>query len=101
MTRFVAMTVVALLSVSTAARADGDDDEPPMPKKSKKSSKGDDTPAAGELEKVGSPKARLTLPGGKFMLTVAAEANMAKGAVAKPHAEKTGRRQFRRKDPIT
>ena len=24
-----------------------------------------------------------------------------KGAVAKPHAEKTGRRQFRRKDPIT
>lgn len=81
MTRLVAMIVVALVAVPTAASADGSKG------KARKSAKHKPAPASvadTKLEKVGSPVTRLTLPGGKFMLTVAAEANMAKDQVGKP-----------------
>lgn len=40
--------------------------------------------SGGDFVEVGSPKARMTLPGGKFMLNVIGEANLAKGAAGKP-----------------
>jgi len=91
MTRAVAVIVVALLAISSAALADGhasaDTEEPPRPEPAKRGRTKKPKvvrPDAAAMEKVGGPKARLTLPGGGFMLTIAAEVNMAKGAVGKP-----------------
>ncbi len=110
MTR-VLIAISALLLMSAVARADDEeedtsakkaevDDEEPV-KKGKKAKKpkppddeesaGGDTGASasvsastGDLVKVGSPKARMTLPGGKAMFNVIGEANMGKQAVGKP-----------------
>jgi hypothetical protein len=107
MTR-LAVVIVALLAVPAVASAQGDgtdappaeadaappaeepppeapppDDEPPPddapPPKANKSGGG-----GGEMVAVGSPKARMTLPGGKFMFTAVVEANLAEGAAGKP-----------------
>jgi len=92
-TRLVAM-IVALLAISVApARADDEDDAPKReedtsarPKgKGKTKAKAEAEPAeAGAMVEVGSPKARMTLPGGKFVITAVVEANMAKDTVGKP-----------------
>lgn len=68
MTRLVAMTV-ALLAIPATAWAQGDTEK-----------KTEDA----DLREVGSPKARMTLPGGKFMFTAVVEANMAKDVEGKP-----------------
>jgi hypothetical protein len=106
MTR-VLIAIVAVCVVSASARAEEDDEEPPLKagktvKKKKKKPRpveveeADDEPppksgkatpdadAPAELVEVGSPKGRMTLPGGKFMFNVIGEANMAKGATGKP-----------------
>lgn len=79
MAKVTALMVAALVAMSATASADG-------AKAKKKKPKRAPPPAAetAELQPAGSPKVRLTLPGGKFMFTAAVEANMAKGAVAKP-----------------
>ena len=108
MTRVLIAVAAALFVMSTAARADDDeeakteepDEDAPVkkPKKKKKAKpppEPDDAPegetasasvdaSAGELIKVGGPKARLTLPGGKFLVNVVAESNLAKKAAGKP-----------------
>jgi hypothetical protein len=70
-----ATAIVVLLAIQSAATAD---DDPPTAEK-----RSDDDDGGG-LVKVGTPKARVTLPGGKFMLTAVVEANMAKGTAGKP-----------------
>jgi hypothetical protein len=82
---------VLLLMMSTVAYAKVDDDEEPAPKKGKKQAPPPDeeetaTAAvdAGDLVAAGSPKARMTLPGGKFMLNAIVEANLAKKLAGKP-----------------
>lgn len=83
---------VLLLMLSAVAHAKVDDDEEPMPKKGKKAPpppEDDAAPAtasvdSGELVAAGAPKARMTLPGGSFMLNAIVEANLAKSAAGKP-----------------
>src|SRR5689334_22370637 len=77
MAKVTALLVAALVAMSATAVADG-------AKAKKKKPKPAPAAASAELQAAGSPKVRLTLPGGKFMFTAALEANMAKGAVAKP-----------------
>src|SRR5262245_25450799 len=103
MPRLVAV-IVALLALPVAARAQGGGEAPPSegaaaedsakpaeevsggdkteepPAKAEKKSSG----SSGEMVPVGSPKARMTLPAGKFIFTVVGEANMAKGSAGKP-----------------
>jgi opacity protein-like surface antigen len=108
MTR-VWIAVSALLLMSAVARADDEeedtsakttevDDEEPVKKGGKKAKPkppddeeptGDTASASvsastGDLVTAGSPKARMTLPGGKAMFNVIGEANMGKKAVGKP-----------------
>jgi hypothetical protein len=106
MTRVLIAVAAALFVMSTAARADDeeeptpavDDDEPVKKKKKKKAKPPPDEEAperesstasvdasasADGLVKVGGPKARVTLPGGKFLATVIGEANVGKGPMGK------------------
>ena len=110
MTRVLIAVAAALLMMSTRSHADDEeeskaavDEEEPVKKKKKKKPKpaDDDPPAeaddapkrdtasasasvdAGELVKSGGPKARVTLPGGKFLVTVIGEANVGKGPMGK------------------
>jgi hypothetical protein len=84
MTRVLAVTV-ALLVVPAAARAQGDaeaaeaeepPDEPPE--------RAVAVEAQGELRPAGTPAARMTLPGGRFLLTAVVETNLAEGSAGKP-----------------
>jgi hypothetical protein len=108
------VVVAMLLLLPRAAFAEGEeepaapraatDDEDPTPKKKKKAVEDDDDPtpkkkgkkakpaeesasvsaSSEDLVPQGSPKGRMTLPGGKFMFNVVTETNMAKGAAGKP-----------------
>ena len=81
MTRLVAVAG-ALLAMASVARGQGEDaEEPPGPPDAKVEARAETTD--GWVE-VGAPEARLTLPGGKFMLTAVVEANLAENAVGKP-----------------
>ena len=106
-------TLCVLMMMSATAVAEDDEvekdteEEPPGDdadgrKKSKKKERAkepepadtDDAPArggvatasvsSGELVEVGAPKGRMTLPGGKVLVNVIAESNLAKGAAGKP-----------------
>jgi hypothetical protein len=80
---------VLLLTMSSVAHAKVDDDEEPAPKKGEQAPPDEEETAtaavdSGDLVAAGSPKARMTLPGGKFMLNAIVEANLAKSAAGKP-----------------
>ncbi len=100
----VLIAVVLTCVMSSAVRADDDEDPPPKAGKDEAPAKStaaedDDAPttkttkssasasvsaSSGELVAASSPKARMTLPGGKLLFGVIGEANMAKSAVGKP-----------------
>ena len=63
-----------------------DEDEPPKNKAAEDEERVEASASVstGELIEVGGPKGRMTLPGGKFMLNLVVEANMAKSAAGKP-----------------
>lgn len=104
MTRIsIAVVVAALLMPTTAALAQDDEDEaeaadePPAKAKAPEREADEEptsgTPAraevdvkasAAELVERGAPKGRMTLPGGKFMLSAIVETNLAKGKAGKP-----------------
>ena len=109
MTRLCVAVAAVFLSGTAFAEGEDDeakpapaaDDEEPTPKKGKKAKPAADEEEApaksnaasssasveassGDLIPEGAPKGRMTLPGGKFMFNVIAEANMAKSLVGKP-----------------
>jgi hypothetical protein len=106
MTRLCVVVAAVLLSGTAFAEGEDEegakpaaaDDEDPTPKakgKAKAPADDEEAPAkkgaaasveasTGDLIPEGSPKGRMTLPGGKIMFNVVAEANMAKSLVAKP-----------------
>lgn len=96
------VALAALFVMSAVARSDDEeeskaaaaDDEPAPRRGAKRAKKVKPRPAEEEevtgsvgtddLVVTGPPKARMTLPGGKFMLNAIVEANLAKGSAGKP-----------------
>jgi hypothetical protein len=95
MIRLLAVTV-ALLAVSTAARAQSDAEAEEPPPEAPSEAPPDDPPpddppvrggaveARGGVRPTGTPAARMTLPGGKILFTAVVEANLAESSAGKP-----------------
>ena len=67
-----------------APERDAPDRDAPDRDRDSSSASVDASASAGDLVKVGGPKARVTLPGGKFLVNVIGETNLAKSAAGKP-----------------
>src|SRR5688572_24907809 len=63
-------------------KAAPDEEEPESSKKG--TADGSASVSSEDLIEEGAPKGRMTLPGGKFMLSAIVETNLAKGAAGKP-----------------